>query len=359
MASNVQPGFRSLVAANRIPSGPAGNHNRSQREQKEVSMFLSSRSTLLAAVAAAVSLGLAPVTHADLSPVFEAALSGSGPGGVISGTTGGTATLVSQTNATASIVTGTNLAGVPGGYLNIAETGGSYAGGSGAYIVPTTAANGFASWWSATGSGPGGVDNTINGSFDYFYKDSLASTSWVGGSSQSILTTGGSGQFGINFVSQENGFQLWVHDGSVGNVVAGNYGNNGFNGSTGLAANTLIHIAGVVSTDPTSGDVTATFYAVTGNNPIIPGTTPVFATNSLDTSGVPLAFTTTSVTGPDFVFGYNDAGLAQTEQFDQFRIYAGTPTIFSALPTAIPEPATLGLMALGGLALLLPRRKRA
>ena len=136
-------------------------------------MFLSSRSTLLAAVAAAVGLGLAPVTHADLAPVFEADFSGAGTGtgagNIVQ--SGGTATIVNA-NATASIVTGTNLAGGPGGYLNIVETG-TNAVGTGASLVPTAAANGITSWWSQYGSGSGGADNTINGSFDYHKREHI------------------------------------------------------------------------------------------------------------------------------------------------------------------------------------------
>ncbi len=58
MASKFQLGSRSHVAANRGPSGLADSQKRSQREQKEFSMLVSARLTLVAAAVAA-SLGLA------------------------------------------------------------------------------------------------------------------------------------------------------------------------------------------------------------------------------------------------------------------------------------------------------------
>ena len=323
-------------------------------------MFLSSRFTLLAAVAAAVGLGLVPVTNANAGLVFEADFSGpgagTGPGNIVQ--SGGTATIVNPgANATASVVPGINLAGGPGGYLNINETAAG-ANGTGAALVPTSPANGITSWWSPTGSGTGAADNTINGSFDYFYKVNQASSSWGNGTSQPIWNV--PGQFGINLNSQPNGYQFWVHgtNGTGSYIAASNYtGQNG--GFTNpMLAGTLLHVAGVVSTNSTSGLVTADLYVVPNNVAITPGTTPVFATA---TSTAP--FTATGNANTNFTFG-DDAfnpPLAQTEQFDQFRIYSGTlPTgfSFSALPTAIPEPATLGLMAVLGAGLLLVGRKR-
>ena len=325
-------------------------------------MFSISRFNILAVVVAATAgLSLAPLAHANLLPVFESDFSGTGSGGSVTGTTGGTATLASKTGATASIGNG-NLFGGPGGNLTIAETGGTnsiaYAGAS---IVPTSMANGFGSWYSATGSGSGGADNTINGSFDYFYKDSLASTSWGVNTSQPLFLPSGTNPFfGIALQSQPNGFQFWVHNGGTSNLEAGNYGSNptGTAGlgsaNSGVAADTLIHIAGTVSTNASTGFVTAKLYVVTGNNAITPGTTPVFATA---TSSVP--FTTTTGPATNFTFGDNAfTSVAQTEQFDQFRIYDGTPTTFSALPITTPEPASLGLLAVGGLGLLLLGKRR-
>ncbi len=322
-------------------------------------MFLSSRFTLLAAVAAAVGLGLAPVTNANAGLVFEADFSGTGTG---TGTgnivqSGGTATLGSTGNATASIVTGTNLAGGPGGYLQVVETAGTGGYGTGATVTPTS---GFQSWWSPTGSGTGGADNTVNGSFDFFYENSNAGGQWATGPFSDA--SGPNNAFGINAnnnstgAGNTTGYQYYLYGGD--GITSAGYSMNVTAYNLSLAANTLYHIAGVVSTNTSTGLVTGSLYVVSGNTAIIPGTTtPVATTTSAQvfdaTSNAPLQF----LLGDAWFTNSNT--VAQTEKLDQFRIYSGTPTTFSALPTTIPEPTTLGLMALGGLALLLPRRKRA
>lgn len=354
MASKFQLGSRSHVAANRGPSGLADNQKRSQREQKEVSMLPSSRFTLLAAATAAtLALGCVSMAHADLTPVLEAEFSGSGTG---TGTgnivqTGGTGTLVATSPATSAIGTtpANEFTSGSGGYLLTTQT----AGGpdeAGVSITPT-AGGGFNSWVSLTGSGPNGNDNTINGAFDFFFRSNVAGSSW-GANAIRVLdyTSFATGSLRLVLdAPQANAIQLQIKNNANGSQTAVPTAYN-----LNIQANTIYHVAGTFTTAPNSGYVTADLWVVEGNTAISSTSTPT-ATNTSS-----LAFTATANFGSQpIVFGhvsYGNAATTMTTEFDQFRIYNGIPTTFSALPT--PEPATLGLIDIGGLGILLLGRKR-
>lgn len=352
MAGEFQWSFRSLLATNRSLSGSADNQKRSQREQKEVSMLVSSRFTLLAAAAATLSLGLAPVAHATVSPVFEADFT-SVTGTTINGTTGGTATSYSKNSySQGSIGSANPFTSASGGYLVATETAGQPPG-AGANISPTT---GFNSWFTETGSGPGGADNTINGAFDFFYKSDVDSSTWSGSSARIMDVNWGSTGIRLVLISpaaNELEFALLTQPSSdYGHFYLGD-------SSVNMTAGDLYHIAATVSTAPGTGDLTANLYIVYGNTAIVTAgavtTTPV-ATVTVGPFTDPV---TTGFGTSDFLFGQEAYGSSSpttmSQEFDSLRIYNGVPTTFSALP--IPEPVPLGLLAVGGAALLLVGRR--
>ena len=324
-------------------------------------MLGSSRFTILAAATAATTLclGLVPLAHAGV--VFQADFTGQAQAisnnGSVPSVTGGTATGYVQSTsagyASAAIGTNNPMASASGGYLQVTEQADTSSpvknnGGAGVTITPTSG-DGFDSWFSPTGSGSGGTNNTITGAFDFFYRGSLSSSTWAGQTLR-VFDTNTNLRIFLDSTGA-NALQLGVMGGAQAIVNAGSL--------TPFTAGGLVHVAGTVTTNTTSGLVTATLYAVAGNTAITPGTTSIAGTG---TSASAFTLTSSGLAGTAFDFGHTFYGfkstVAQTEAFDQFRIYNGIPTTFSALPTSTPEPASLGLLAVGGLGLLLLGKRR-
>ena len=323
------------------------------------SRFPKARVAPLAAIAAAAT-ALSLEFSAGMSSasiVFESDFSGVSSG-QITGTTGGTATLTSKSTDPASVGTSSPFTASSGGYLMVSQTSGE-SPGAGATISPSNIGSdtGFNSWFSQTGSGPGGADNTINGAFDFNYKTNVASTDWVGSTVRIMDPNWGSTGIRLFLISPAaNTLQLGFLT-----QPSADYGHFYLTDSAvNINAGSLYHIAVTVSTNPTTGDLAGKLYIVSGNTTIttsgLNATTPVASTSTTPfTDPVTNGFGTSQ-----FLFGQEAYGSTApttiTEQFDTFRIYNTVPTTFAALPT--PEPAALGLLTVGGGLLLLGRRRK-
>lgn len=294
--------------------------------------------TLLLAAAAALGMAWPLSGMARAGVVFETDFSGVS-GTSVTSTTGGTATLTNSPYA--SIGTANPLAVGSGGYLQVAEPAGTFdTPGAGVEVAGTnsTPTNPVSSWiGTAVNSG---ADMNINGAFDFFFRPGTSQTGWT---SKGFFFNfgGGTHELSLGLFTGTNGLKL-----SLSTLTTGS--------ASGFTAGDLYHIAGVVTTNQTTGDVTVYLYAVAGDTTITTGSG--YAASGSEAF---LASSYTSDFGNTaFLFGglsYSSTEPATTNGFDTLRIYNSVPTSFGLL--AVPEPATLSLMALVGVGiLLLPRR---
>ena len=287
--------------------------------------------------------------------VFQADFNGSGTGtGETSNivTYGGTASLASVTNMSAGIGTSpVLLTGAPG-FLHLNDTDAT-TGTAGASITPKSAAQSMDSWYVDGGAT---TFDTINGGFDFYFRSSVASSTWdgTGGDFRPIDLSGGhSGLRLIVNAPTINRLQLEL----IGYNSAGTAVQNLITStSPNIAANTLYHLAVTVTTNAT-GYVTINLFLAQGDVPIntasnaylVASTTSTTVFDPPGTNAITHAFNSTS----GYTFGQADYASphVKTIDFGSFRIYNAVPNVFPTVqylpdlpvannPKPNPEPTS-------------------
>ena len=298
MASKFQLGFRSLVAANRNLSGSADNQKRSQKEQKELVMLVSSRFPKarvapLAAIAAAVgTLGLASAVSAS-----EIGIQFVGTGTALASTVSAGAPGVAQVNwnpLTGDTWTSQALNDSTGATSGVTLTGEAPYTWHGGEVSDTPGDITLTSGQIAGGfAGPGSNDLTFSG-ITYRTYSVYAYAVTASGRDETIAVTPNGGSVSYQSFATSPGGSAWV-----------------------LANNPVEGWTSITQTTP----------------PLPPAATyAVF----------------TGLTASSFTLGFG----AQPEN----GAIAGIQIVDTSAP--VPEPATLGLMGLGGLGILLLGRRR-
>ncbi len=292
MAGKFQLVSRSPVATNRGLSGSADNQKRSQREQKEFFMLISSRFTLLAAATVA-AMGLAAGT-ASANTIYSDSF------------TGGTANL---DGASPTVDNGTSTVWTAGSQNGAGNGAG---GGVG---------------WSD--SGYSNVGNAIGSAYLSFVPSGGHIYTLSAG-----VDVNGTGTSGLNlgFIGSPNTQEDFYHsNGYAWAFVRDNqvFQNGGPNGS-------------------------GTYYGPTSSTPIsytisiVLNTTATAWTYDFTVNGVSTGPTVFATNPTIAAVGMGNSGSAVT----------GTFSNFSLTESSVPEPASLGLMGLGGLGILLLGRRR-
>lgn len=273
-----------------------------------------------------------------LAVVFQADFSGTGTGtgagNLVS--LGGTGTLLSGTNATGTQAT-TNPFVNPasGGYLRIVDNG-TGSGNAGITLKPSSAATSPDSWY--VNGGTSSFD-TVNGAFDFLFRTSVGSAGWgeAGTAFRPIDVSGGAGGMRLIINAPGNNalqMELVAYNGS-GVKVMDLFAKNT---NVSFAANTLYHLGATVRTDG-AGKVTIKLFAARGNvdidtagsSSLLASATSASAMDLAAANAVTHAFNSSGASG--FVFGkiLNADTVAQTQEFDSFRVYNAVPPTIGAL----------------------------
>ncbi len=311
------------------------------------------------------------VAAANAGVVFQADFNGSGNGTGGAGdivTSGGTGSLATgNANFAASIQGTTPVTG--GNYLNTLWPSTGSGGGSGTYVTytPTNAASSFASFVGTPVSSGGRSYLNMNGGYDVFTRLNVADTTvprsaeWLGAitvmdNSGVVFTFNGLGwgaaRLQIN-TTATNGFTDYTKLSGPNGSATGSVTNVAYMDGIGDFYNGVgsYHLGFTFSTDQTTGLITAKVFGRKDMEAI-----DTTATTDLQYSASFHLDTATVGTGPISSGVWHQSGWAniagESADYDTVRLYAGTPASFDA----VPEPASLSLLGLGGLTLLRRRR---
>jgi hypothetical protein len=283
-------------------------------------------------IAGGAAIFLSALTFPALAQVaFEADFNGAGTGTGGSSnvvTLGGTATVYSGGDADASVSTAAPVL-FPGetGYLKIETTGSGTAG----INITSTASHSPDSWFTLQ-SGSMTFD-TVNGGTDFFFTSSVDSSDWTGGNEFRPLDISG-GTSGLRAILNAVGANQLQFD-FFGENSAGTHVQTAMATATvHLVAGQLYHLAYTLSTNSSSGVITANLYLAPGNTPINTATgayliataTTAGAIVGTGTNAVTHAFNSSS--GYWFGAGYSNGPLAKTLEFGAFRVYNKVPANF-------------------------------
>lgn len=276
---------------------------------------------------------LAVVLQAD----FTGTGTGTGVGHLVS--LGATGSLISNAG---SSVTSSQVATAPfvspdsGGCLRLVDAGLGIATSAGVHLKPLSSANSPDSWYTDGGTS---TFDTVNGAFDFYFRSSIASTSWDGSgvAFRPLDISGGNG--GLRMIinsTTPNNLQMELKAVNAGGAIVMDLFTvkNGVN----FAANTVYHMAGTVSTDA-AGKVSIKLFAARGNVDIdtnsnaylIASANSASAMDTAASNAINHAFNSATAAGFDFGKMRNTDALAQTQEFDDFRIYNSVPATFDSL----------------------------
>ena len=271
---------------------------------------------------------------------------GSNNGDVVSGVTGGTATIRDGGAGTSQVLTSPDVFG-DGGYLVTLYPAGAVPP-YGARVTPASAASSFAAMFSTDG---GSGQRQLEGAMDFFFR---SDSNIDAGEELRFLDNDNRGNSGLRMVWQgwtsgygDMRFEVIGNTDALGTGVSSlsAYAGTGFQ----IQGSLLYHLGMTVTTDDATGQSTLKLFGVEGTGAINTSASTLeqgfigSLSFNINESVVLNGFTA----GAYDLGNLRNSGQTNQQEYDKFRIYDSVPAQFDA----IPEPSTALLTALGWVAL--------
>ena len=304
----------------------------------------------LMAATGALMLAASASAATVYSAGFDGA-SGTLNGANVVGVSGGTASLLlggNQGQSRAWVETAAPGFG-DGGFLRTTNLGGPNP--YGIIVMPADAAH-------SLGAMSALVDGKwqINGGLDFFYRSDKA----ISDAAAALRLFGVSNATGLAIENFTSGDTVYMK--AAGYNAGGNgesYTQNS-NSTFTFAANTIYHMGLVFSTDAAGNSTNMKFMVQEGTGAIDTSATTL-VNGFVSIAGFTLDPSRTGLSSGAWTFGNIETygpnvgkNSPYVQDFDNLRLYDAVPSSFGAI--AVPEPMSLGLLALSGLALLRRRK---